>query len=53
MVRRDIWEQLKLWRSGGHVRAGVPKLSRTASEISCSAIPTDGDNCGLLNSQSQ
>ena len=28
---------------------GVPKLLCATFEISCSAIPTDGANCGLLN----
>ena len=40
-----------LWISRGHLGASVPKLLRTASETSCSAFPTDGANCGLLNSQ--
>ena len=50
---RDVQELQRLRRSGGHLGAGVPKLSRIASEISCSAFPTDGANCSLLNSQSQ
>ena len=45
-----ITKALEIGRSP---EAGVPKLSRTASEISCSAFPTDGANCGVLNSQSQ
>ena len=41
-----------LWRSRDHFGAGLPKLSRIASEISCSAFPIDGANCSLRNSQS-
>ena len=37
---------------GGHLGASVPKLLRTAFKIYCSAFPTDGANCGDLNSQS-
>ena len=52
-VRWDVRELQRLRRSGGHLGAGVPKLSRIASEISYSAFPTDGANCSLRNSQSQ
>ena len=41
----------KIGRSPGS--GCVPKLSRIASEISCSAFPTDGSSCSLWNSQSQ
>ena len=40
----------KVRRSGDHLGAGVPKLSRIVSEISYSTFPTDGANCSLLNS---
>ena len=43
----------RLRRLGDHLGAGVPKLSRITSEISCSTFPTDGTNCSLRNSQSQ
>ena len=33
--------------------ADVPKLLRTAFVTSCSAVPTDGANCGLLSFESQ
>ena len=53
MVQWDVREWPRLQRSGDHLGAGVPKLSRIAFEISCSAFPTDGANCSLRNSQSQ
>ena len=53
MVRWDVRERQRLRRSGDHLGAGVPKLLRIASEISCSAVPMDGANCSLRNSQSQ
>ena len=53
MVRWDVREWPRLRRSGDHLGAGVPKLSRIAFEISCSTFPTDGANCSLQNSQSQ
>ena len=36
---------------GGSPGRDVPKLLRTAFVTSCSAFPTDGANCGVLNSQ--
>ena len=53
MVWWDVQELQRLRRSGGHLGAGVPKLSRIAYEISCSTFPIDDANCSLLNSQSQ
>ena len=53
MVQWDVREWLRLQRLGDHLGAGVPKLLRIVFEISCSAFPTDGANCSLLNSQSQ
>ena len=51
-VRWDVREWPRFRRSGDHLGAGVPKLSLIASEISCSAFPTDGTNYSLRNSQS-
>ena len=45
-----IAKALEIGRSPG---SGCTQASRTAFEISCSAFPTDGANCGNLNSQSQ
>ena len=53
MVQWDVREWSRLRRSGYHLGASVPMLSRIASEISCSAFPTDDANCSLRNSQSQ
>ena len=37
---------------GGHLRASVPKLSRTVFVTSCLVFPTNGANCGVLIPQS-
>ena len=43
----------KALQIGRSPRSGCTQALAVAFEISCSAFPTDGANCGLLNSQSQ